>query len=136
MLEAERIRKESLTRLINLTVRTTFNGSIYEQIFGLPMEPPLFLLENLYMDKSQTEFEKSLLQPRVLIRYLDDYFALWSHGKEDLDEFLNFINQLDERIKFTMEVEEDERPHFLDIEVMRSKGSLLRRLYRRIHMQE
>ncbi|VEL18470.1 unnamed protein product [Protopolystoma xenopodis] len=44
ILEAERIRKESLTRLINLTIRTTcftLNGNIYEQIFGLPMEYPL-----------------------------------------------------------------------------------------------
>ncbi|VEL37370.1 unnamed protein product [Protopolystoma xenopodis] len=54
--------------------------------------------------------------------YLDDYFALWSHGKENLNEFLNFINQLDERIKFTMEVEEDERLSFMDIVVMRFKG--------------
>ncbi|VEL32994.1 unnamed protein product [Protopolystoma xenopodis] len=30
-------------------------------------------------DKLDREFEKSPLQQRVLIRYLDDYFALWSH---------------------------------------------------------
>ncbi|VEL10953.1 unnamed protein product [Protopolystoma xenopodis] len=76
ILEAERIRKESSTRLINLSVRTTyfaFNGSIYEQIFGLPMGSPLSpLLENVYMDKLEREFEKSPLQPRVLMRYLDD----------------------------------------------------------------
>ncbi|VEL18206.1 unnamed protein product [Protopolystoma xenopodis] len=40
ILDAERIRKESLTRTINLTVMTTyftFNDIIYEQIFGLPV---------------------------------------------------------------------------------------------------
>ncbi|VEL23210.1 unnamed protein product [Protopolystoma xenopodis] len=55
ILEAERIRKDSLTRLINFTVGTTyftFNDSIYEQIFGLPMGSPLStLLANVYMDK-------------------------------------------------------------------------------------
>ncbi|VEL33817.1 unnamed protein product [Protopolystoma xenopodis] len=80
ILEAERIRKKSLTRLINLTVRTkyfTFNGSIYEQIFGLPMGSPLSpLLVNVYMDKLEKEFEKSPLQLRVLMRYWDDFFAL------------------------------------------------------------
>ncbi|VEL34327.1 unnamed protein product [Protopolystoma xenopodis] len=43
MLESQRIRRESLTRLINLTMRTTyftFNGNIYEQIFGLAMGSP------------------------------------------------------------------------------------------------
>ncbi|VEL10572.1 unnamed protein product [Protopolystoma xenopodis] len=117
ILEAERVRKESLTRLINLTIRTTyfiFNGSIYEQIFGLPIGSPLPpLLTNVYMDKLERVFEKSPLQPRVLMPYLDDYFALWSHGKENLNELLNFINEFDERIKFTMEVEEDERLPFM-----------------------
>ncbi|VEL35114.1 unnamed protein product [Protopolystoma xenopodis] len=55
ILEAEPILKESLTLLINLTVRTTyftFNGSIHEQIFGLPMGSPLPpLLPNVFMDK-------------------------------------------------------------------------------------
>ncbi|VEL25650.1 unnamed protein product [Protopolystoma xenopodis] len=128
ILEAERIRKESLIRLINLKY-FTFNGIIYEQIFGLPMGPPLSpLLANVYMDMLEKEFEKSPLQPRVLMRYLDYYFAFWSNGKENLSEFFNFIQQLDKRIKFTMEVEEDERLPFLDIEVMRSKGTLMKRL--------
>ncbi|VEL10404.1 unnamed protein product [Protopolystoma xenopodis] len=44
IVEAEWIRKESLTRLINLMVTTTYftsNGSIYEQIFGLQVGSPL-----------------------------------------------------------------------------------------------
>ncbi|VEL15279.1 unnamed protein product [Protopolystoma xenopodis] len=83
ILEAERIRKESLTRLINLKVRITcftFNGSIYDQIFGLPMGSPLSPLASGYTDKLEMEFEKSPLQPRVSMRYLEDYLALWSHG--------------------------------------------------------
>ncbi|VEL19050.1 unnamed protein product [Protopolystoma xenopodis] len=87
ILEAERIRKESPTRLINLTVRITYctyNGSIYEQIFGLPMRSPFSaLFANVYIDKLEREFEKSPAQPRVLMQYLDHYFALWSHGKEN-----------------------------------------------------
>ncbi|VEL37994.1 unnamed protein product [Protopolystoma xenopodis] len=60
ILEAEWIQKESLTQLINLTVRTTyftFTGSINEQIFELPMGSPLSpLLANVYMDKLEKEF--------------------------------------------------------------------------------
>ncbi|VEL12998.1 unnamed protein product [Protopolystoma xenopodis] len=92
---------------------------------GSPLLP---LLANVYMDKLERDFEKSPLQPRVLVQYLDDYFALWSHGNENLNGFLNLINQLDGRSKSTMEVDKDERLPFLDIEVMRSKGTLMRRV--------
>ncbi|VEL21182.1 unnamed protein product [Protopolystoma xenopodis] len=90
ILGAERIRKESLTRLINLTVRInnfTFNGSIYEQIFELPMGSPLSPLSNCM---------KPSLQSSIFMRYLDDYFALCSHGKINLGQLLNFIDQLDD----------------------------------------
>ncbi|VEL11228.1 unnamed protein product [Protopolystoma xenopodis] len=87
--------------------------------------------ENVYMDRVEKEFEKSPLQPRGLMRYLDDYIALWSHGEGSLDEFLNFINQLDARIEFTIAVEEDKRLPFLDFEVIRANGVCKRRLFRK-----
>ncbi|VEL30717.1 unnamed protein product [Protopolystoma xenopodis] len=80
ILEAERIEKELLTRLSNLTVSTiyiTFNGNICEQIFELPMgSPSPSPLANVYMDRLGKECEKSPLQPRVVMRYLDDDFTL------------------------------------------------------------
>ncbi|VEL21657.1 unnamed protein product [Protopolystoma xenopodis] len=63
------------------------------------------------------------------MRYLDDYFALWSHGREKLEEILKFVNQIEERIKFTMEVEEGERLPFIDVEVIRSNGKLRKKSY-------
>ncbi|VEL34815.1 unnamed protein product [Protopolystoma xenopodis] len=99
-------------RIVNTTDQPDMTGS--------PLAP---VLANMYIYKLEREFEKSPLQPRALMRYLDDYFAL--------NEFLNFINQLDERIKFTMELEQDERIPFLDMDVMRSNGTLIRRLYRK-----
>ncbi|VEL43302.1 unnamed protein product, partial [Protopolystoma xenopodis] len=72
MLRAERIRKEWLILLINLTVRTTyftFNGSIYEQIFGPLMGSALSpRLANVYIDKLERELEESPVQPRELMR--------------------------------------------------------------------
>ncbi|VEL36078.1 unnamed protein product [Protopolystoma xenopodis] len=76
ILATDRMRRESLTRLINLTIRTTYftsNGRIYEQSFGLPMSSPLSpLLANIFMDKVGENFEMSPQQPTVIMRYLDD----------------------------------------------------------------
>ncbi|VEL10344.1 unnamed protein product [Protopolystoma xenopodis] len=79
---------------------------------GSPLSP---LLANVCMYRLEKEFEKSPLQPKVLMRYLDDYFALWSHSNENLDEFFNFMSQLDGRIKFTMQVDKGKRLPLLDV---------------------
>ncbi|VEL34690.1 unnamed protein product [Protopolystoma xenopodis] len=59
---------------------------------------------------------------------LDDYFALWSTGIEKLEDFLKSTNQIDEKIKFTMEVDEGERLPFLDVEMIFPKGAIKMRL--------
>ncbi|VEL11644.1 unnamed protein product [Protopolystoma xenopodis] len=135
ILESQRIRRVLLTGLINLTIRTnylTFNGNIYEQIFGLPMGSPLSpLLANAYQKEIEENFKRTPLQPAVLMRYLDDYFAFWSHGREKLEEFLNFVNQINEKIKFAMKAEEGEWLPFLDVEVIRSNGTLKNKFFKK-----
>ncbi|VEL19261.1 unnamed protein product [Protopolystoma xenopodis] len=81
------------------------------------------------MNKIEESFKMAPLQPAVLMRYLDDYFTLWSHGREKVEEFLKFVNQIDEKMQFTMEVEEGERLPFLDVEVIRSNGTLKKKLF-------
>ncbi|VEL36694.1 unnamed protein product [Protopolystoma xenopodis] len=80
ILESQRIGRESLTRLINLTIGTTyftFNGNIDEQIFGLSVGSPLApLLANVYVNKMEEKFKMAPQHPAVLNRYLDDYFAI------------------------------------------------------------
>ncbi|VEL09209.1 unnamed protein product [Protopolystoma xenopodis] len=87
---------------------------------GSPHSP---LLANVCMNKIEENFKMAPLQPAVFMRYLDDYFALWSQGRERLEKFLKFVNQIDEQIKFMMEVEEAEWLPFLDVEVICSYGT-------------
>ena len=47
-------------------------------------------------------------------RYRDDCFLLWTGTEERLHQFFNFINTLDERLKFTMEIGGDTLA-FLDL---------------------
>ncbi|VEL34177.1 unnamed protein product [Protopolystoma xenopodis] len=95
---------------------------------GSPLSP---ILVNVYMNKMEESFKMTPLQPAVLMRYLDDYFALWSHVREKLEEFLKFTNKIDEKIQFKMEVEEGKRSPFLDVEVIRSNGTLKKKLFRK-----
>ncbi|VEL33281.1 unnamed protein product [Protopolystoma xenopodis] len=89
-----------------ITALTTFGKCIYEQ-------------------------NRRNLQDGTVMRYLDDYFAPWSYGKENLEEFLQFVNQIDAKIQFTMEVEESEQLPFMDVEVIHSNETLKKKLYRK-----
>ena len=59
---------------------------------------------NIFMGK----FEHDLLQqttqkPTTWWRYIDDIFAVWPHGEQDLQVFLTEINLFHPTIKFTAE---------------------------------
>ncbi|VEL36922.1 unnamed protein product [Protopolystoma xenopodis] len=60
ILESQRIGRESLTRQFNLTIRTsyfTFNGNIYEQIFGLPMGSQLSTIGERMHEQNRREVQ-------------------------------------------------------------------------------
>ncbi|VEL20057.1 unnamed protein product [Protopolystoma xenopodis] len=84
------------------------------------------------MNKIEESFKTAPLQPTVLMRNLDEYFALWSYGREKREEFLKFASRIDEKIQFTMEIEEGERLPFLEVKVIRSNGALETKLFRKM----
>jgi hypothetical protein len=64
-------------------------------------------------------------------RYVDDTFVIWPHGQEKLEDFLNHLNGLHNKIQFTMEKEEGHLP-FLDIDIYRkTDGSLGHKVHRK-----
>ncbi|VEL37461.1 unnamed protein product [Protopolystoma xenopodis] len=95
---------------------------------GSPLSP---LLPSVYMNKIEENFKTAPLQPTVVMWYLDNYFALWSYGREELGEFLKFVNQIDAKIQLTMEVEEGERFPFLNVEMICSNEMLKNKLFRK-----
>ena len=75
-----------------------------------------------------TRLEEGLLdgcqdKPWAWFRYIDDVFFIWTHGKDKLVSFLEYINNYHETIKFTSESSE-EKVSFLDVMVAR-KGCVL-----------
>ena len=84
-----------------------------------------------------TEFETKALQstkfkPKRWLRYVDDTFVIWTHGKRQLDIFLEELNNIHPKIKFTMEIEKDNKLPFLDVLVYKkSNGTLGHTVYRK-----
>ena len=72
-----------------------FQGKFYEQTAGTSMGSPLSpVLADIFME----EFENSSLntadlQPKLWLRYVDDTFVVWPHGRDTLQDFLQHLNQ-------------------------------------------
>ena len=66
------------------------------------------------------------LKPAIWKRFKDDVFVLWEHGTNFLFSFLDHLNSLDEtgKIKFTMEVANEEGLDFLDLKLKIVEGKI------------
>ena len=66
-------------------------------------------------------FEHNLLtgscnKPLVWFRYIDDIFAIWTHGEDKLNDFLLYINSIHSSFQFTCNYHK-ECAQFLDVSV-------------------
>jgi hypothetical protein len=80
---------------------------------GSPLSP---IVANLFMENFE---ERALntypLKPKRWKRYVDDTNVVWPHGRDELNKFLEHLNNLSDDIKFTMELEENNNIPFLDV---------------------
>ena len=115
------VSTESLIELAKLILKENYfelGDQIYQQILGTAIGTifaPTYA--NLFMAGLESEiFDIYELQPLLWLRFLDDIFCIWTHGKEKLMEFFEFINQYHPTIKFTMEQSTDSIS-FLDVKL-------------------
>ena len=60
---------------------------------------------NLFMDRFEIKaLENWLRKPIIWLRFIDDIFMIWQHGRDELDKFIVYLNQIHENTKFTSEV--------------------------------
>ena len=82
----------------------------------------------LYSDIAIKYFDIKALEfnPPVICwkRFRDDNFVVWPHTLEELQVFINYMNNIDQRkkIQFTMEVAKDSL-EFLDLKLTFDKES-------------
>lgn len=93
-----------------------FNEKYYSQIEGTAMGNPLScLVANIFMSHFEIQ-AKEVLQyfPRIWLRYVDDVFAIFDKS-QDLNLFVQNLNSFFPTIKFTFEVQSENKLPFLDI---------------------
>ncbi|XP_046395746.1 uncharacterized protein LOC124163008 [Ischnura elegans] len=111
-----------------------YHGEFYEQSDGVAMGSPLSpTIANFFMeDFEEKALSSAPLKPLLFLRYVDDTFVVWPHGRRSLDEFFDHMNCQHSSIKFTMEIEENNRLPFLDVLVSRrTDGTLGHSVYRK-----
>ena len=83
----------------------------------------------IFMHKLETNFLKTQkLQPFVWFRHIDDVFFIWTHGKEELENFMKELNSFSDHIKFTFESDK-ESINYLDVSINLSNGHLMTNMY-------
>ena len=82
-----------------------FNGRHYLQIVGTAMGTKLApSYANIFMSDFEDKHVYTYrLQPLLWLRYIDDVFCIWQHGKEELEDFIKHLNNVHRSIKFTGE---------------------------------
>ena len=89
------------------------------------------LIANFYMESFEEQATTtSSYEPRIWKRHVDDTFTILD--RENVDDFLQHLNNQQPSIRFTMETEKDNKLAFLDTAVLREPdGRLTTSVYRK-----
>ena len=132
----EDLTDQETTELVGLCLRPTFfifQGEIYKQKCGVSMGSPLSpIIANLFMENfKQNALSTAHSKPEWWLRYVDDTFIIWAHGREELVNFVDHLNKQSNSIKFTMEMEENNSLPFLDTLIIRKQdGGISHKVHR------
>jgi hypothetical protein len=123
-----------LFRHILTTTYFLYDGSFYYQKDGVAMCSPLApVIANFYVEHfKQKAISAEIKKPARWYRYVNDIFVVWSHGKDDLQDFLQHLNNTHKSNEFTMEIEQGRTLPFLHVLVSRRlDGTLGHMVYRK-----
>ena len=125
-----------IIKFINLILHNNIfrfaNGFFLQKIgtaMGTRMAPNY---ANLFMGDLEDEIIKNYpLKPLCWYRYIDDIFFIWTHGREELDKFLEYANNNRHGMVFETSDESIscEQVPFLDVLVIFKNGRLHTDLY-------
>ena len=129
--------KSEILELFELCIKQnyfSFGNKFYIQNEGLPMGSPISpLLADIFMENIENQIFKSNESNSIIwwYRYVDDVIAGFNGSSRQLDKFLGFINNIHKNIKFTLEIENENKINFLDLTIKRTENNLEFSIYRK-----
>lgn len=126
----------TIMELLTLCIKTTYfqlNNNFFQQDFGIAMGSPLSpVVSNIFMEDFEQQHIKNYTnKPTIWWRYVDDVFAIWPHDANELNIFLDYINNQENSIKFTVETETNSQLPFLDTLITKTGNIIKTSVYRK-----
>lgn len=114
----------------------TYKSTLFHQKKGLPMGSPISpLIANIIMsDLIKTQQPKFTMQPSFMYVYVDDTLA--AIHTSYLNEALKILNEYNDNIQFTMEIEENGAINFLDMTVYRRENKIITNWYKKSYASD
>ena len=131
------LNKNQFRNLLELATKDImfyFNGKLYKQIDGVAMGSPLGpTLANIFMCFYEQQWLRDcpeIFKPSHYFRYVDDTFLLFK-SRDQVENFLNYMNSKHPNIKFTCEYENQNTLSFLDIRITKENNSFVTSIFRK-----
>ena len=132
-----KLNKAEFKELLLLATKESwfqFNDHYYKQTDGVAMGNPLGpTMANIFMcffEKQWIDTCPAEFKPVFYRRYVDDIFVLFKNP-DHIKQFKDYLNGCHPNIKFTDEIENDDKLPFLDVNVCRQNGSFSTTIYRK-----
>lgn len=113
----------------------SFDNNYYKIINGLPMGSPLSpILSNIFMDRIDKQILANQTFKNQIIfykRYVDDIFCLFEGNDVELNLLKDFINSLHVKIKFTTEIEQNNKLNFLNLSITNTNNYFTFEIFRK-----
>ena len=111
-----------------------FNNTLYNQIDGVAMGSPLGpTYANTFMSFNEEKWLNDCpldFKPILYRRYVDDTFLVFKESAH-VNQFLEYLNNKHPKIKFTCDLEQNDKLNFLDVQLLKANNKIHTSIYRK-----
>ena len=119
------VNDDDVSKLLQVVLENNcfdFNNDTYLQTMGTAMGSPMApSYASLFMGKFEEDFlNTTSIKPYIWLRFLDDIFMIWNDSLEDLNTFIDALNNFHSTIKFTSNISQ-QFVSFIDVSISKSE---------------